>query len=63
MQLFGKAEQLRVVVKKTTTGYAGGHKKFHLWVKKKTSDDRVKSGSPTGNRRDQRRLSKRIKQL
>ena len=22
------------VVKKATTGYAGGHKKFHLWIEK-----------------------------
>lgn len=22
------------VVKKATTGYAGGHKEFHLWMKK-----------------------------
>ena len=22
------------VVKKTTTGYAGGHEKFHLWIEK-----------------------------
>ena len=23
-----------VVVKKATTGYAGGHKEFHLWIEK-----------------------------
>ena len=23
-----------VLVKKATTGYAGGHKEFHLWMKK-----------------------------
>ena len=30
----GKARPAACLVKKATTGYAGGHKEFHLWMKK-----------------------------
>ena len=30
----GKARPAACVVKKATTGYAGGHKEFHLWIEK-----------------------------